>query len=65
MIISKRGKQAQAPTPQEISISTTEVEVYIYAGNGGQHELSPEELEHIKRVFESIRKGLDSITGSP
>ena len=58
-IISKRGKPAEpaSPTgPEEFSI----VEILIIDA-GLDFVPSPEELEQIRRVFESIRKQLDSI----
>ena len=65
-IISRRGRQRVQPQPNgDIQIHTTEVEVYIYSGTGGQQPLTPEEQEHIKRVFDNIRKQLDAIGSKP
>ena len=63
-IISRRGRKPAQPETS-IEIHTTEVEVYIYSGSGGQQPLTPEEQEHIKRVFDNIRKQLDAIGSKP
>jgi hypothetical protein len=54
MAITSRRKVAPEPQVEEL-------EVFIYQANGSAEKLSPEDLEHIRRVFESIRKQLDSI----
>jgi hypothetical protein len=56
-IISKRGQVKSAP-PREV----IETQISIIELDDG-FTPTPEELEHIKRVFESIREQLDVIVG--
>jgi hypothetical protein len=56
-IISKRGQVKSAP-PREV----IETQISIIELDDG-FTPTPEELEHIKRVFESIREQLDAIVG--
>lgn len=63
-IISKRGQVKSAP-PREVietQISIIETQISIIELDDG-FTPTPEELEHIKRVFESIREQLDAIVG--
>jgi|DEB19_MinimDraft_2_1074335.scaffolds.fasta_scaffold501733_2 hypothetical protein len=56
-IISKRGQVKSAPQREVI-----ETQISIIELDDG-FTPTPEELEHIKRVFESIREQLDAIVG--
>lgn len=62
--IQSRPKPPKAPSPKEGDLAFPDP-IYIYSATDKQ-ELTEEEVEHIRRVFESIRKQLDSFTiGAP
>lgn len=54
MPITSRRKIVEQPKDEEF-------EIFIYQTGGDAEKLSPDELEHIRKIFESIRKQLDSI----
>ncbi len=57
-IISKRGQKPAAPAPATSS-GTHSIGVIIV--DAGDYALTTDELEHVRRVFEGIRKQLDAI----
>jgi len=58
-IISKRGQAKRVPQ-REVIVNESQITI-IELDDG--FTPTPEELEHIKRVFESIREQLDAIVG--
>jgi hypothetical protein len=61
-IISKRGQVDPEPVeefPPEEEYVITSSTIYVYDGMGNQLPLTQEELDHIREVFEGIRKALN------
>lgn len=58
-IISRRGEEKAKREVIEDSVVVTEI--FLYGIDGSNITLTDEELDHIRRVFDSIRKSLDSI----
>jgi hypothetical protein len=58
-IISRRGQKAQ---PEKIQKEIPEdLETFLYGTGVHGQDLTDEELDNIHRVFENIRKHLDSM----
>ena len=57
-IISKRGQKTVASAPAS-SQSTQSIGIIVI--DAGDYTLNADELEHVRRVFEGIRKQLDAI----
>lgn len=61
-IISKRG---QKPPVQPVESPVAEVEFFVIDMGCGGYQLTEEELDHVRKVFEGIRKQLDSVVRTP
>lgn len=57
MTISSRKPKAEAPIPEQGGITRRIFQIDF------DEEPTPEELEHIKKVFEQIRDSLDEFYG--